>query len=828
MPLSNELIQICNNLPQDIAILSFDNQVVFTNSNWLKSADKFAEKHIFATKNAVWPNPLLNDKQLLNSLRIAVAKAQTEQRSTSNITTDISLLGYQYHVTFFIGPLVLAGTNATIISIQITMNSLSGDTNLALLGRDEAVLLNSLLEGVVIQDANGVITANNSASEEILGLTSHQMRGLDNADPNWGTITEDGQPCPPEDHPSSLAIKHGVPVLDFTMGVNKADGGVSWLKINSQPIFKPNESRPHMSVTSFVDITEERQRQKKLIQISKRLQLALDAAEIGIWEYDISAERLVWDEAMFSIIDVNPADFKGKLSDFSDRLYPADKFRVLTEFSKALNESNSYISEFRIVNSENKIRHIYVASTVIQGAKGEGNTCIGINRDITDEKQAKQQIEASRNKLLNFIEDLPTGVCSIVDGKITLNVQAEKITGYKNSQLSDVNDFWQKLFVETREDKPDFYASLTQPTHVVSSTTMKIVRGDGLHRWIEFKGCQFDGGQAWVMIDVTDQKEAEAELKKLAYFDPLTHLPNRTAVEHNLIGAIARAKRHAAKLGVLVIDVDSFKNVNDTYGHPVGDQLLVQVAQRLRERLRDSDFIGRMGGDEFMVIIEDVTDQEHLTFLTTELLNCFSYPLELIGPVNLFLNTKISIGASIFPEHGEDEVTLFKNADTALYKAKSLGKNRVQIYLEEFTLALKSKLTLEQRIESAIDNNDFSLYFQPIVNCQTNQIESVESLIRWFNSELGTIPPDQFIPAAEVSGQIIKLGRWVITVACEAFVSWQKRGINLDYIAVNLSPLQFNDEGFIDDIRHILNETGINPNKLVLEITEGCWFIIIR
>jgi diguanylate cyclase (GGDEF)-like protein/PAS domain S-box-containing protein len=819
--LSDEFIQLSNNLPQDIAGLSSNITLVYANDSWLMNLDKSFSENIFSAVGSAWPNPLLKDKQLLHSLSSAVKKSQIEQRSSSNLETEFTLLGYEHHVTFFIGPLEIAGSQATVISIQLTMNPLSGSIQPAQLGRNETILLNSLLEGVVIQDSNGVITANNPASESILGLTSDQMRGLDNADPTWGTITEDGKPCPPEDHPSSLAITKGVPILDFTMGVNQPDGGVSWLKINSQPIFEKNHSKPHMSVTSFVDITEERERQKNLTRVSKRLQLTLDAAKIGIWEYEINAERLVWDDAMFNIIDVKKDNFHGELNDFTEHVYPEDKQRIMSEFGQAITDSKNLVSEFRILNSKNEIRHIYVAGTMIHGDQGGGSTYIGMNRDITDEKMAKEQIEESRNKLIHFIGDLPAGVCSVIEENITLNVQAELITGYKNEHISDVNDFWDKLFVERRETNPELYESLTQTTDSVSHSTMEIIRRDGQARWIEFRGCKLDDGQAWVMIDVTEQKEAEAELKNLAYFDPLTQLPNRTAVENSLINSIARAKRHSTKLGLLVIDLDSFKNINDTYGHPIGDQQLVLVAQRLKERLRESDFIGRIGGDEFMVIVEDISDYDQLTFLSTELLNCFTSPIELVDQVNIMLNASISIGASVYPDHGEDYVTLFRNADTALYKAKAHGKNRVQIYLEEFTLDLKSKLSLEQRIETAIDNNEFSVYFQPIVNCQTNRVESVESLIRWFNSELGTITPDQFIPVAEASGQIIKLGKWVLRKACEEFISWQKRGIQLDYIAVNLSPLQFNDISFLEDIRNILSETGLDPSKLVLEITEG-------
>nr|WP_268820359.1 bifunctional diguanylate cyclase/phosphodiesterase [Paraglaciecola sp. G1-23] len=821
--MSDELIQIYNNLPQDIGILSSKNKLIYTNSSWIQNLKKCASENIYSEINAEWPNPLLqlNDKQLDHSLRLAIHKAQSAHQPTSEIHTDISLLGYQHKVNFFISPIKFNGIGFTLISIQISMDPLSGGTQSILLGRDEGILLNSLLEGVVIQDANGVIIANNSASENILGLTSNQMRGLDNADPNWGTITEHGEPCPPEDHPSSQAISKGVPILDFTMGINKPDGGISWLKINSQPIFQKNQSKPTMSVTSFVDITVERHRQKQLTEVTKRLQLTLDAAEIGIWEYSLKTKQLVWDDTMFSIFETNKHDFTHQLTDFAEHVHPDDKQGILAEFKQALTEGNNLVSEFRIINNQKQIRHIYVAGSMIHGKKGEGNTYIGMNRDITDEKQVQEKIKESRNKLISFIADLPAGVCSVVNKKVSLNVRAEHITGYTNEQIADINDFWDKVFVDSRDTSPILYESLTQTRESISNTTMQINRRDGQTRWIEFSSCKFEDGQAWVMIDVTDKIEAENNLKQLAYFDPLTQLPNRTAIENNLINSIARAKRHASKLGLLVIDLDSFKNVNDTYGHPVGDQLLVLVAKRLKESLRESDFIGRIGGDEFMVVIEDIIDDEQLMYVSNELIKRFSVPIELVGKVTMPLKNSISIGACVYPEHGKDAVTLFRNADTALYKAKSRGKDRAQLYMHEFTLALESKLSLEQHIDNAIETNDFTVFFQPIVNCQDNQIVSVESLIRWSHPELGMIPPDRFIPVAEASGKIIKIGKWVLRKACEEFMAWQKRNIQLDYIAVNLSPMQFKDVSLLDDIQDILSATGLAPNNLVLEITEG-------
>lgn len=815
------LTQLYDSLPVNIALISDSNLVLYANDSWQRSLDKYAAEHIFSGENEVWPSVDLPQKQLLQELSIAIHKAQTEGASCSNIRSDIRILNYQHNLTFSITPFVLNEQTVTMVTVHVVMDILSGGIAPALLSRDEANVFNSLLEGVVIQDSKGVITANNPASEAILGLTSEQMRGVAHTDPKWGTILENGEPCLPEQHPSAIAINTGKPVLNFTMGILNPDGRVRWLKINSQPIFAGKAKTPHMTVTSFVDITDERIRQKALTQLSSKLQLAMDAAQIGVWEYAVDSQRLIWDEAMFQIFDMQQSDFKGVVADFECALHPEDRAKIIGEFNHAISQGCSLTSEFRIIQRNDDIRHIYVAAINIQGQKGESDVYIGINRDITDEKKAKDKIQQSRDRLLDFVSSMPVAVFSVEGESVIFNKRAELITGYESEEIATVQGFFSLLFTQGLRPTSDFFHSVNNNTELLSRTTMQIVRRDREIRWVEFTGCKLEDRQAWVMMDVTEQLVAEKDLKKLAYFDTLTHLHNRTAIENRLIRSINRAKRNGTKLGLLVIDLDSFKNINDTYGHPAGDQLLIFVAQRLKNRVRDTDVIGRMGGDEFMVILENVENQKQLLSISNEFLACFNDPIRLEKDLNILLNVSVSIGASMFPEHGKDYVHLFRNADTALYKAKALGKNRAQIYLEEFTDDLRSRLSLEQRIEQALDDEKFELNFQPIVDCVTNKVVSVECLTRWHDPELGQVSPAKFIAVAESSGQIIRLGLWVLKNACQQFVRWQILGIDLNYIAVNLSPVQLNDSSLVTNIQQIIDETQISPNKLVLEITEG-------
>lgn len=819
--LDNGLIKAIDCIPEHIALMSNDGEVIYTNTLWQQGIAKYHSEALFVAKGDTWPNQSLADKRFLENIRIALLRAQTSAGVSASMQTQFTHQGYQHQLSCTLSPLLDNDTLLFVVTVNIMMDTTAVESLAFKLGQDEALVFNSLLEGVVIQDAQGVIISNNPASEKILGLSSAQMRGLDNADPNWGTITEAGEPCPPKEHPSSLAISTGKPVYDFTMGVNDVSGKVRWLKINSQPIYAGGADKPHVSVTSFVDITEERRRQKILSKLTERLQLALNAGQLGIWEFDVKTGELSWDERMFRIFDVNASTFTGALSDFAASVHPEDREPTLAKFAKAIENQESLMTEFRIVDSENKVRHIYAASEIVSGENGDGDVYVGINRDITLQKEAKQQLLAQHNELLNFISEIPVAIFSVIENYITINKRGELLTGYVNDDFISVDDFFDSLFCGQLSPNADFHASVTNKTALKERSTMQVQCKDGTTRWVAFEGCHVGDRQAWVMLDMTEQVQAEAGLKKLAFFDSLTGLPNRHSAEQTLIRLVQESKTSGAHFGLLVLDLDSFKNVNDTYGHIVGDHLLTRVSRRLKKRVRPCDMLGRIGGDEFMVIVQNIDDGDQLIHVANTLIDAFTTPVLLNDGITLSLNVTVTIGASLYPVHADDYVHLFRNADTALYHAKGQGKNRAQLYQKEFTRTLQTQLELERNIETAIENEAFSLYFQPIVSCADNKIMSAECLMRWIDPEAGFIAPDQFIAAAENTGQIVRLGKWVIQQSFKEFVKWQKNGIELNYLAINLSPVQFNDGSLIEDISIALTETGVDPKNIVLEITEG-------
>jgi len=321
-----------------------------------------------------------------------------------------------------------------------------------------------------------------------------------------------------------------------------------------------------------------------------------------------------------------------------------------------------------------------------------------------------------------------------------------------------------------------------------------------------------------VVRDITDRKRAGEKIQYLATHDILTGLPNRMMFSQLLNHAIRTAQRYQRQFAVLFIDLDRFKIINDTLGHEAGDQLLQEVATRLKQSLRAVDVVGRLGGDEFVILIEEVSDSNQAATVAHKILTSVIKPITLMGQES---RITASIGICMYPKDAEDEQTLMKNADIAMYLAKEEGKNNYQFYSEDIQSKSLERLSIETNLRFALERNELSLYYQAKVDFKTNAITGVEALLRWQNPYLGSVTPTQFIPVAEETGLIIPIGKWVLKTACTQNVAWQRDGLPPVCMAVNVSLRQLTDDHLIDDIRTALNDSGMAPNLLELEITES-------
>ena len=321
-----------------------------------------------------------------------------------------------------------------------------------------------------------------------------------------------------------------------------------------------------------------------------------------------------------------------------------------------------------------------------------------------------------------------------------------------------------------------------------------------------------------IFSDISERKEAQERIEYLARHDPLTGLPNRTLLADRLEQALAHAARTHSQLALLFLDLDRFKTINDSLGHPVGDALLQEVTQRLKASVRETDTISRLGGDEFVIIVTDLQDEEMAAAVAQKILDVTREPFMLKGHS---LATSISIGITLYPADGCNLDTLLKKADIAMYHAKDAGRNTYRFFTEQMNVNALERLLIQNRLHQALERNEFVLHFQPQVALGTGRIIGSEALVRWCNPELGLVPPDRFIPMAEENGAIVAIGDWVLREACRQAMAWQNDGIGPLPVAVNISPLQLQHGDFAARVLAILAETGHDPRLLELEFTES-------
>lgn len=308
------------------------------------------------------------------------------------------------------------------------------------------------------------------------------------------------------------------------------------------------------------------------------------------------------------------------------------------------------------------------------------------------------------------------------------------------------------------------------------------------------------------------------DINHLGYYDALTDLPNRRLFMRQLANALNRARRNNHLVAVLYVDLDNFKIINDTMGHSLGDLVLKELGVKIKNSIRDIDIVSRQGGDEYTLLLDEIANFEEAQHLTAALHRSIQESF-LINDVEV--HVEASIGVALYPWHGDSIDNLIKYADIAMYSAKNQGKNQFVFYTAEMNQVFVRRMSLDKELRSAIQNEEFSLYYQPQIDIVSGEIIGIEALIRWNNLILGAVPPSELIPIAEENGQIIPLGEWVLITACQQMRTWLDEGYMIPKMAVNLSPVQFSDDKLVENVSRILRQTRLEPKYLELEITEG-------
>ncbi|NRS18206.1 EAL domain-containing protein [Brevibacillus sp. HB1.4B] len=469
--------------------------------------------------------------------------------------------------------------------------------------------------------------------------------------------------------------------------------------------------------------------------------------------------------------------------------------------------------------------YYWVDTTIVpfKNQEGEIYQYLSIRSDITCRKQMEDELKRSEEKY-RIIAENTSDIISIInlDGEFLYLSPSHKRVWEHTVPDEEIHN----LFEWIVEDDRDIFAYAIQ--HAFSTRKEYMVecrintqRNDVI--WTESKInpiADEEGNVTKLLLvtrDVTDRKQSEETIHHLAYHDALTDLPNRRMYVQQLSKEMMQAKRFQSNLAVLFLDMDRFKDVNDSFGHDVGDMLLIEASKRLQACLKQGDVVARLGGDEFTIMQNHLQDRSEASALAEQIMNQLQRPFELEGHV---FNVSCSIGIALYPQDGDNPEDLLKRADTALYTVKSRGKNGYDFFDPTMEAKSLERILMENEMRKAIEQEQFQIYYQPKIDIMTSAMTGMEALVRWVHPELGIIPPNRFIPIAEETGMILALGEWILKQACKQNKFWHDQGYTLK-VSVNLSARQIYQKDLVEMIKDILRETNLSPDWLELEITES-------
>ncbi|MBP8184778.1 MAG: EAL domain-containing protein [Pseudomonas sp.] len=579
------------------------------------------------------------------------------------------------------------------------------------------------------------------------------------------------------------------------------------------------------------DISQQRQQEQALRDSQERLQLALEGADLGLWDWHLPSAKIFASARAASLHGLRESPYDGPLEQFF-RYIPVDDQRITLAAYQQLRDGHqgSTRAAYCAVHADGSRHYLEGSAKLYRNAQGQPERMVGVLRDITARTLREQSLAASEEKFAKAFHASPDGI-SITEQSsgrfLEVNQGFCHITGYPAEDVigrtSVELNLWdagqRQLLLETIQR--DGYAhNLEMRIHDRN--------GRNMTAQISVQPIIIDGTACLLLIarDISALQQAQAQIQHLAYHDALTNLPNRTLLMDRLSQQIALLKRHHLRGALLFLDLDHFKHINDSLGHPLGDAVLKLVAARLEISIRQEDTVARLGGDEFVVLISGLDGSRaevarQVRELANKLRQLLSEPMMLDGHR---LQVTPSIGIVLIPDHGDTPTDLLKRADIALYRAKASGRNTQQMFRKNMQEAASVRLRLENDLRLALARGEFELYLQPQVDARSGQIVGAEALLRWIHPQLGAQSPALFIAVLEESGLIIEIGDWVLTEACHLCAELLEQGlVNAGQfsLCVNISPRQFRQQGFIERVANSLRISGLPRATLTLEITEG-------
>ena len=594
------------------------------------------------------------------------------------------------------------------------------------------------------------------------------------------------------------------------------------LEVKTQILPSGGMVRTFTDVSDYVQAEEARKRLNQLLDATQAI------ARVGGWDADIANDTVFWTDGVYRILETSAQDYTPTPATANQFFTPAARALIKASYSGGTDQPQLHDLELEMITA--KGRHIWVHSMgTTTWKQGRAVKRTAVLQDITDRKQGEAAMRENEARWKLALESTGDGVWDwhIPSGENFFSKRLKEMYGFGEAELSNPTDeLDSRIHPEDRalmhRDRQAHFDGLT-PTY---SNERRIRCKDGSWKWVLARGMVISRdaeGKPLRMTgthtDITNRKQSEALIWQQAHFDALTGLPNRSMLRDRLEQEIKKSKRDGQQLALLFIDLDHFKEVNDTLGHDSGDLLLIEAARRIRDAVRASDTVARMGGDEFTVILSDLTEASSLERILQKLLQALESVFQL-GDEQVFVSA--SIGITMYPLDATEIEDLFKHADQALYVAKGAGRNRFSFFTPALQEAAQTRVRLANDLRSGLAGQQFRVVYQPIVEMATGAVHKAEALIRWHHPTRGLISPAAFIPIAEASGLIVEIGDWVFQQAAIQVQAWRASLSPQFQISVNKSPVQFHHSGSSHQPWfHQLQAMGLPGESIVVEITEG-------
>ncbi|MGZ5112992.1 MAG: bifunctional diguanylate cyclase/phosphodiesterase [Usitatibacter sp.] len=676
-------------------------------------------------------------------------------------------------------------------------------------------LLEAIPNPVYFKDARGRYLGCNKAFEAYIGMTRDQVVGKTVFD-----IMPAEQADRSQTFDSQLFDRPGAQAYEANLA-HAQDGTRRDVMINKATFFDPTGEIAGL-VGVILDITQRTQLEADTRESNERLRAVIHAAPMAIIARDLNSVINMWNPAAERMFGWREDEvLNTDTSIVPDRLKA--ETRLLRE--RAQGGETIWIEETQRQHRSGRAIDVSMSIAPIYDADHKVNGTMVTIADISRRKQAEEALRESESHLRLAMDAAQMGMWyweSATD-RFTYSEGLSALWGRgPDAPLADYRKLQEQLH---KDDRELFEAALR---HAVKNGTdfqvdYRVVWADGTEHWIANRGQVHRGedGRAQrvigVAMDITDRKIAEQRIAHMAHHDALTGLPNRVLLRDRIQQAIAQAHRNAVQLAVLFIDLDRFKTINDSLGHQLGDRLLQSVASRILVCVREGDTVARVGGDEFVIVIPAIESSTDASSVAGKILEVLASAFHLHGND---LHVAASIGISLYPADGSDAETLMRNADTAMYHAKDSGRANFQFFTQHMNVAAQQRLSHENSLRRALESREFELHYQPLFDLRDRSITGFEALLRWNPPGGATIPPGEFISAAEESGLIVPIGEWVLREALRQAKTWQAVGRPL-FVSINVSANQLARPTFVERLRRLMQETGIDPGLVELEVTEG-------